>query len=336
MEASTHSQTKQPAPGEGKRLDKASVVSSAVTAFLLAVLCFSIVRLLAFGLLYEGAQALISGHGDRGASAFSFVIDHLQPEPHAYFLRALAYAANDRWLEAQEDLNHALAHGESRVRVLLTRAAFDTEAKSYENAVARLVEAIALDPNCAEAYKLRAVVRIRMGAYSLCVADCDQALPMCSDPPSKAKLYQVRASANLKLGRVDDAIRDYSRAIDIHADNALLLCRAGAYIEAGFYDLALKDCADVLKSAPDSAPAWLNRGICMARMGLAKDARRDFSRAITLDGSMIKAFAQRGLLSVSQHDWRSAVADLNQAIKMGSDSPEVNEQLQIALRNIRN
>jgi len=70
----------------------------------------------------------------------------------------------------------------------------------------------------------------------------------------------------LKAGRLDEAIRDYGRAIELQADYAdALENRSNAYLQTKRYDLAIADCNEAIKLRPDHQRAYINRAVAYWR-----------------------------------------------------------------------
>lgn len=85
--------------------------------------------------------------------------------------------------------------------------------------------------------------------------DTEQALDLLneklSESENSAVLREKRAEIYAATGQIDEAIEDYSKAIDYYDAPGLLYARAGLYKKKGEKRLALKDLLSILRKFPD-------------------------------------------------------------------------------------
>jgi tetratricopeptide (TPR) repeat protein len=111
-----------------------------------------------------------------------------------------------------------------------------------------------------------------------------------------AATYNNRGIAYKNLGRYQDAIRDYTRALSIDPDNASAYINRGfAYDELGRYQDAIRDCTRALSIDPDNAIAYNNRGFAYDELGRYQDAIRDYTRTLSIDPDYAIAYNNRGV-----------------------------------------
>lgn len=88
--------------------------------------------------------------------------------------------------------------------------------------------------------------------------------------------YYNRGIAKMELGRFQDAIADYDRAIKIMPDFALAYNNRGvAKYELGRFEDAIADYNKAIKIMPDFAPAYYNRGAAKEKLGDKEGAKED-------------------------------------------------------------
>lgn len=92
----------------------------------------------------------------------------------------------------------------------------------------------------------------------------------------------------LSLDRAADAVDVLGHALALQPAQELALrtSRAGVLNRLGRPEAALEDLDAVLAMAPSFAPAWLNRGSALARLGHDTDARAALDRAVALDPTL--------------------------------------------------
>jgi tetratricopeptide (TPR) repeat protein len=83
----------------------------------------------------------------------------------------------------------------------------------YDDAIADYDKAIALDPNVALAYTIRAVAYGIKGDLDRAIADLDKAITL---NPNDATAYTIRGNAYYVKGDYDRAIADYRKALEIN------------------------------------------------------------------------------------------------------------------------
>jgi tetratricopeptide (TPR) repeat protein len=95
------------------------------------------------------------------------------------------------------------------------------------------------------------------------------------------RAFIIRGSAYSEKGEYDRAIEDYNRALAADPGNA-----------SAHSGLLLAWSNKALKSSPDSAPGFVNRGNLYAQTGQTERAFKDYDQAIKL-GGYPAAFVQR-------------------------------------------
>lgn len=118
----------------------------------------------------------------------------------------------------------------------------------------------------------------------------DKAIDACTKAISSGDLQEgdiVSALINRGVaykaeGRLDAAIGDYTRALKMVPQDALVLSnRANAYFEKGDLDAASEDIGKALEIDPQSAAAWYVRGEIREAKG-DPGARKDYIQALAL------------------------------------------------------
>jgi tetratricopeptide (TPR) repeat protein len=118
----------------------------------------------------------------------------------------------------------------------------------WDLAIEEHTEAIALDPQCKEAYNNRGWACIGKGDLDKAIADYDQAIAL---DPQCAEAYFNRGRAHAQLGLVTWALADLSKAIEIAGDAQAYYFRGFVYAEIGEQQEAISDLERALELSLD-------------------------------------------------------------------------------------
>jgi TonB family protein len=111
--------------------------------------------------------------------------------------------------------------------------------------------------------------------------------------PTPADFYSKRADASLANGEVDSALADYTKALEIKADDpTLYVSRGKALFTKKSFDQSVKDYDRAIELAPKTAVAFLNRGASHEKLGDVQKALSDYKSAADLDATNEAAKAE--------------------------------------------
>jgi tetratricopeptide (TPR) repeat protein len=135
-----------------------------------------------------------------------------------------------------------------------------------------------------------------------------------------AENYYLRGLSNARLDRHQDAIDDYTTAIEINSDyHAAYFARANQYKNQRKYELAVADNREALRIKPDDADTHYNLGSMLDALDRRDEAMAAFSRAIELAPKDPDGYQRRGYLYYSgdTQNLDKALADVDRAIALG-------------------
>jgi protein O-mannosyl-transferase len=149
--------------------------------------------------------------------------------------------------------------------------------------------------------------------------------------------YNNRATAYGELGRTDEALLDYSRAI--HCDPMFAKAynnRGIAYLTKGNAGLALADFDRTIDLRHDYYDAYNNRGIIYVCNNEFEKAIADFTRALALKPDYAPAYANRGIAYMKKGALDLAVRDFDKAIAFDPADHTSREKRRQALADLQN
>jgi protein O-mannosyl-transferase len=127
------------------------------------------------------------------------------------------------------------------------------------------------------AYAGRGLAHMRNGSYESAIDDYSQAIYVKPD----AENHERRAIAYAKLGRIGEAIQDFTSAIAMDPQSATLYYNRGtAYAKRGSFSEAIEDLSKALSlSTEPNADYYMNRGNALKKLGRLDAGERDLIEA---------------------------------------------------------
>jgi len=195
----------------------------------------------------------------------------------------------------------------------------------YDYAIADYNKAIELDPCYQWPYLNRGLAYFAQEQYTQAINDFNKALEL--DPNNTSALQNKQlAYANRgylkknKLNDTDGAIEDYTIALTLNPDDAIVLCNRGNSLrDKGDINGALNDYNKTVELAPDWGRGYASRGyLLLYHMGEIEKALADFNIALTIDPEDAITYTNRGNAKVRMGDGEGAQADFAMADSLNS------------------
>ena len=146
---------------------------------------------------------------------------------------------------------------------------------------------------------------------------CSNVISLGTDAKNLAIAYGKRGNAHHDKGEYDRAIADYTRAVELNANDAVVYNNRGiAYRAKGDNDSAIADYTRVTEINPRDAVAYNNRGVAYRAKGNNDSAIADHTKAIDIDPELASAFYNRGLAYRAKGDNDRAFEDATATIEI--------------------
>ncbi len=145
--------------------------------------------------------------------------------------------------------------------------------------------------------------------------------------PQMIAAYRGRGKARLGLDRAEEAIADFTAALDRDpTDPQARVGRAEAHRQGDDYPLALLDLTAAIRLDPELIEAFIARGALHAQMAAFPKAIADFDRALALGGEpdakqVAAALAGRAGAHKKVGTFDAAIRDYTRAIELDADEP---------------
>ena len=148
--------------------------------------------------------------------------------------------------------------------------------------------------------------------------------------------YFNRGNANIRTGRHDNAIADYSEALKLEPTDAdIYNNRGNALRRKGQYDRAIADYNEAIKLAPNDPDPVNGRGNAYFNKGDRERALEDFNRAIKLDPDTVQAYFNRARVREDKGDLYAALTDFETYAKLepsDADGPAAVRRVRMAIK----
>jgi len=231
-------------------------------------------------------------------------------------LRGIFHSKLEDWERAAEDFERVLARpaNQDRGEIWLTYGIALRQLERYGEAEQALLRASALDRESREVWAELAVVHGRMGQPEEALRDTERCLALePNDPP----MLRMRGSLLGVVGRHQEAVGAYTRALDFDAGDSLALGFRGlAYAELDDYAAAERDLRGAVEGSPRHADFWQGLGIAQHALRRVDEAVVSYTRALALDPNLVSARAGRGALALAHLDTARAIADLDRVLEV--------------------
>lgn len=132
-----------------------------------------------------------------------------------------------------------------------------------------------------------------------------------------ADIYLNRSILEKEKGNREKALRDVTRSIELHGNDAVAFCNRGViYEKMKDADMAIKDYNKAIELNPDYAPAYYNRGSLYASIEVIDKAIMDYSKALSLDPNSTLSYYNRGIAFKLAGRTDLTIEDLSKAISL--------------------
>ena len=135
-----------------------------------------------------------------------------------------------------------------------------------------------------------------------------------------AFMHLLTALANLANGDYQDAIRSFTKSLDLNPASFAYSSCGIAYIKIGEYDCAIDNYDRAIALDPNYAMAYNHRGVAKAYKGNHDGAIADLDHAIALDPNYAEAYNNRGSAKLSKSDYTAAIDDCSCAIELDPEN----------------
>jgi tetratricopeptide (TPR) repeat protein len=171
-----------------------------------------------------------------------------------------------------------------------------------------------------------------VGKYEEAIASYDRAISFKLD---KHEAWYNQGNSLGNLGRHEEAIASYDRAISFKLDkHEAWNNRGSALDDLGRYEEAIESYDRAISFKPDKHEAWYNRGVALVNLGRYEEAIESYDRAIAFKPDKHEAWSGRGVALVNLGRYEEAIESYDRAIAFKPDLHEAWYNRGISLREL--
>jgi tetratricopeptide (TPR) repeat protein len=186
---------------------------------------------------------------------YSAAIDFDSTQAHPYFKRGECHFQLEAYKDSLIDFKKAIELEPINPIILDRLANANFHLRNFDDAVAAMQKAIALNPPEVDRFKKSLATMLSNRAFSY----------------SQEKNYS-------------DAIADLDKALEYDPSSINFhRLRASCYFNSGNYERALPDFDEAVRRNPQNSNYYMTRGYCLQALGRNDDADRDFKKAKELE-----------------------------------------------------
>ena len=164
--------------------------------------------------------------------------------------------------------------------------------------------------------KKKALWTAKQGDYKRAISLFDR---LISFEPDKAEHYANRGLLRARQHQWSQAIADYDRAIELDATlDKAYVNRANVYAKNRDWTNAISDYDEAIDLNPLNFCARLNQAIAFREMGNAQEALLCLDIALFFYPNSPSAYAERGRTHHAIGNWNCAIADYRTALKLAA------------------
>lgn len=264
-------------------------------------------------------------HYEAAIFDFDLVLIANRNDAEALELRGLSYFYLSNFEKAEENFTDAIALN-SRENLYIHRGRAYGKMGYYREAFRDFDVALRINPRSYEAHSRKAEIFASIRQYEAALDWYDKALNIFS---GDALIYNNRGSVLCKMGRYEDAVRDFTTALSIEWQVQIFTNRGLCHIEGGSLQAARWDGIAAMHLNPDAPDAYFCVGLSEMGREDYKAAIKSFDIAIMDAPDVFQYFLSRSRAKMMLHQFYPALEDCYKALELEPESEEADDLLRL-------
>lgn len=258
---------------------------------------------------------------DEAIKDFSKAIQLKPKYSDAYWGRGMARKMKNEYTEADKDLENAIRLNPKNDVAYISLAEVKYHLKDYEKAELYYSIYLKKHPKDFDTYSDRGHVRMERLSVNEAIEDYSKAIDL--NPNKQYKDYLDRGKAKYLIQLYDSANSDFNNAIEINPNSLDLLYSLGTFfVEKEKFNEAIGYFDKVLILDSANSRAFLYRGFSKNGLERFEEALTDLNRAIELEPDLGYSYIQRGYCNFKLALFIQACVDFNKAKELGEEEAD--------------
>ena len=307
----------------------------------------------------SGKEKLAKDDIDAAFEFYSKAVEMNSSSTEALFGRGRCYYIFEQYKQAMDDFNAVIKLNGDYYQAYLYRGNIQLKLKNEKEALNDYTKAIKINPEYVDGYVQRAYLYRRLSDPDGALNDFNMAI---LNKTTDADVYYNRADMLYEIyGKIDKAILDYTKAIELSPDfreafyyrgicyegikkyseaaedltttinmgmkdSLAYKKRANAYFMSENYAAAIADYTLLLtKYKVRDVTIPFNRGISYNKSGMYEKAVKDFTTSLMFDRENAEAYLQRAWANIQLNHISTAMADYLNAEHLSPKKPGIFE-----------
>ncbi len=131
--------------------------------------------------------------------------------------------------------------------------------------------------------------------------------------------HEVLAYYYRDQGLINKEAEEWRKALSVVENKRYLMNLGGSYVKLGRYEEAIAMYKKAIQLNPNSADSYYNLGVALAYTGKHEEAKKQYQMPINKDPHFLDAYTNLGVLLIEMGDYQEALEVLKPAIGMNPD-----------------
>lgn len=133
--------------------------------------------------------------------------------------------------------------------------------------------------------------------------------------------WNTRGTALGQLGRLEEALESYEKALEISPDDRMVLTNRGiTFSDLGRHEEAIASFDKALEADPEHAITLHSRGLALYKLGRDEEAVVDYDRALAVDAGAPDTWCNKALALAELERWDEAFEAANEGVRLAPQS----------------
>jgi len=276
----------------------------------------------AFGYYYLGEALFFQSEIEAAIEHYQEAVNRAAYNSDYQARLALMYAKLNEEEKAIQLYKSVIELNRNHIDSLVALGVYALNNENYVEAVHYLTRAIKVDANYTQAYKVRSLANLRMGAKEEALSDIEKAIEL---EPNIDSLWKQKIELLILLGQNDDVETTYQAWFQLRPSDTTLYANYGAYLH-GQKKLAEADAAYTKAIELEKYGEYAAFDVIMKRAWLRLEqesleaATEDFKKLIDFDAKVTDSYAGMAAVRLKQGNKEGALTYLDLGISMsGAD-----------------